>query len=76
MEQESDSDTNYTWCFQNSPQKFCKVVGRVVNRRMNKDHYGITKIGQNTEMGPGDLRRSAVHSDPSERPSANADVKN
>ena len=39
----------------------------------------ITKIGQNTEKSPGDLRRleeTFYHSNSNERPSAYAGVKN
>ena len=36
----------------------------------------IVELGQNTEKSPGDLRRLAVFSDCSEKPSANAGVKN
>ena len=48
-----------------------KVGGRV------EDHpnYCIIENGQNTEKSPVDLRRLAVHSNPSERSSANADVE-
>ena len=55
-----------------------KRAGRVGNRRMIQDHpnYSIIEIGKNTEKTPGDLRRLGSYSDSSERPSANAGVKN
>ena len=42
------------------------------------DHpnYRIIENGQNTEKSPGDLRETCCYSNSSERPSANADVKN
>ncbi len=40
-------------------------------------NYSSVKMGQNTEKSPGDVRRLAIyHSNSSERPLANADVKN
>ena len=58
MEHENDGDTNCNWCPRNDPQRLGKRVGRVGNRRTNRDHpnYSIVKIGQNTEKSPGDLR--------------------
>ena len=39
-----------------------QTLGMVGNRRTSQDHakYSITKIGQNTGKGPGDLRRLAT----------------
>ena len=34
MEHKSDSDTNYSWCAQNGPQKLGKETGRAENQRM------------------------------------------
>ena len=62
MEHESDGDTNCKWNTWNDPQRIVQGIGRVENRWTNRDHqnYSITKIGQNTEKSPGDLRRLAV----------------
>ena len=40
------------------PERLGKGTGKVENRRTNRDHpnHSITKIGQNTEKSPGDLR--------------------
>ena len=48
---------------------------------MSGDHPNDSLIenGQNTKKSPGDLRRleeTCCHSDSSEKPSANADMKN
>ena len=45
------------------------------NNNNNNNNDSITEDSQNTEKSPGDLRRLAV-SHSSEKPSANADVKN
>ena len=62
MDLEEDGDTNYNWCIWNDSRKPGKRVGRFENRRMSRDHlnYSITKIKQNTETSPGDLKRLAV----------------
>ena len=62
MEHEGDCDTNCNWCTWKDPQKIGKRTGRLRNQRIRRDHpdYSITKIGQNTEKSPGDLRRFAV----------------
>ena len=62
MEHGGDGDTNCIWCTWNSPQRLGKGVGRVGNRRSNRDHpdYSIVEIGQNTEKSPVDLKRLAV----------------
>ena len=54
-----------------------KGAGGFGNKRTSRDHpnYSIIKISQNAEKSPGDLRRLAVTQNPSERPSANADIK-
>ena len=41
----------------NDPQKLSKQTGGVGNQRTSQDHpnYIIVKIGQNTEISPGDL---------------------
>ena len=62
MEHENNGDTNYNWFARNSSQKLSKGSRRAENRRICHDllNYNITKIGQNTEKSPGDLRRLAV----------------
>ena len=47
-----------------------------VGGRVDHPNYSIIENGQNTEKSPGNLRRTSSHSNSSERPSANADVKN
>ena len=58
MEHEGDGDTSSNECAQNNPQMIGKEIGRLGNKRMNRDHpdYSIIKISQNTEKSPGDLR--------------------
>ena len=55
-----------------------KVGTGFVNKRTSGDHpnYSIVKIDLNTKKSPGDLRRLTVNQDSSEKPSANAGVKN
>ena len=62
MEHESDGDTNCNKCTWNNPQKIGKGTGRLRNQKASRDppDNSITKIGQNTEKNPGDLRRFAV----------------
>ena len=62
MEHESNGDTNYNWCTWNGPQRLSKGIERDGNLRMCQDNpnYSITKIMQNIEKSPGDLRRLAV----------------
>ena len=57
MEHESDGDTNCNWSIGNNPQGIGKGTRRPGNKRTSRDHpnYSIFKIGQNTEMSPGDL---------------------
>ena len=65
------------WSARYGSQRLGKRPGRVRNRKKCRDHpnYSITKNCQDTEKSPRDLRRLAVtHS--SERPSANAGIKN
>ena len=47
-------------------QKIGKGIGGLGNKRTSRDHsdYSITKICQNTEKSPGDLRRLAVSQTP------------
>ena len=62
MEYEGDVVTNCNRCARNGPQGNGKESGRLGIKRTSGDHtyYCIVKIGQNTEMSPGDLRRIAV----------------
>ena len=56
---ESDSNTNLSWCSQNSPQEQGKVTGDLRKNWNHPDHR-TTKIGYDTEKSPGNLRRLAV----------------
>ena len=66
MEHEKDGDTNCNWCTRHSHQRIGKGTGIIRNQRISGNHpdQSITKIGQNTEKGPGDLRRFAVTQTP------------
>ena len=77
MEHESDVYTNYNWCSWYIHRRIIKGTGGLENKRTSGDHpnYYIIETGQNNEKSSGDLRRLAV-TQTSERPSANADVKN
>ena len=43
-----------------------KEARRLKNQRMSRDHpnHSITKVNQNTEKSPGDLRRPAITQTP------------
>ena len=75
MEHESDGDSRCNWCTRYSQQK---IGTGIRNKRTSGDHpkYNMIEIGQNTKKSLGDLRRLAVTQDSSEKPSANAGVKN
>ena len=47
-------------------KNFEKGTGRVGNHSTNRDHlnYCMVEISQNTEKGPGDMRRIAVTQSP------------
>ena len=62
MEHESDGETNCNWCILNNPPKISTGTETLRNKRKSGDHpdYRIIKIGQNTEMNPGNLGRLAV----------------
>ena len=62
MKHESDGDTNCNWWTWNNPQNIGKGTEWLRNQRTSKDHpdYNITKIGQNTEKSPGELRRLGI----------------
>ena len=64
MEHEGDNDNKCNWCSWNDPQRIGKEIRR--NQRTSRDHPddNITKIGQNTEKSPGDLRRLPVTQTP------------
>ena len=66
MEYESDGNTNYIRCSWNGPPRLGKEAKRVGNRKMNRDHpsYSMTKIGQNTEKSPGNVRGLAITQTP------------
>ena len=61
MEHKVVGDTNCSWCTRNDPQML-KASGGIGNRRTSGNHpdYSIVKIGQNSEKGPGNLRRLVV----------------
>ena len=58
-------------------KRFGTVTGRLGRYRTSRAHLGYSNynVHQNTEKGPADLRILAV-TQTSEKPSANADVKN
>ena len=62
VEHESDSDTNWSWCTQNSSQRLGKEIRETGNHRKNQDHTdnSTVKISKNTQKSPGHLRRLAV----------------
>ena len=62
MKNGGDTDTNCICCARNNSKRIGKGTERLGNKRTSGNHpdYSIVKIDQNTEMGPGDLRRLAV----------------
>ena len=76
MEHESVGEPIVTGVLRTNSKVF-KEAGRVENRRTNRDHlnYNRIKIDQNTEKSPGD-KKTCCYSDSSEKPLANAGVKN
>ena len=60
MEPESDGDIKCNCCARYSHCRIGTKTGGLGNKRTCGDHqnYGISKIGQNTEKSPGDLRIS------------------
>ena len=62
MERKGDSDFSCSWCTWNDAQRISKGTGRLRNQRTRRDHpdNSITKIGQNTEKSPGDLRKLVI----------------
>ena len=59
---EGDNYTNFDWCFWYSHRRIIKGIGGLGNKRANGDHpnNSVIENGQNTEKGPGDLRRLAI----------------
>ena len=55
MGHKSDGDANCNWCTWNNRQRIDKETRRLRNQRTSGDHpdNSIFKIGQNTEMSPG-----------------------
>ena len=78
VEHESDVYTNCNWCSCHSHRWILKVTGGLGNKRTSEDlpDYYIIEIGLNTEKKARRLEKTYSHSNFSERPSANADVKN
>ena len=62
------TDANCNRCTRDDPQRVNKGAGRVENWRTSRHHpkSSIVKIGQNTEKGPGVLRRHVVTQTPIE----------
>ena len=62
MEHEVRGNTNYKQCDWNNPQRFGNGTRRLRNQRTSRDYpdNSTIKIGQNTEMKLGDLRRLPV----------------
>ena len=62
LKNESDSDTNCSWCLWNGSQRLGMSAGKIGNHRTKRDHqnYSIVKIDQNTGKSPGDQRRLNV----------------
>ena len=63
MEPGGNGGTNCSWRTWNNLQRFDKVTGRLRNQRTTRDHsdQNITKIGQNTEKSPWDLKKFAIN---------------
>ena len=78
MEHEGDGDINFNLCTWNDPQKFSKRSRGVRNQRTSWDNpnYSIVEARSDyweESWWPG---VNCCHSNTSNRPSANADVKN
>ena len=61
-----------------SHQRIIKGTGGFGNKRTSRDHpnYYIIENGQNAAKSPGKPEETGGHTDSSERPLANAGVKN
>ena len=77
VEHESGAFTNYYWCSWYCHERVNKGTTWLGNKGKSGYHpnYYTIKIGQNTEKSPG-LGETCRHSNFSEKPSANADMKN
>ena len=66
MEHVGDDDTNRSRWVQYNPHGLMKKTGGTGINRKNRDYLdnSIIKIGKNTEMSPGELRRVAVSQNP------------
>ena len=66
MEYEGDGDTNCNWCSRYNYRGISKGTGRLGNMRTSGDYsnYIIIKIPQNTDKGPGNLKRFAITKTP------------
>ena len=62
MEYDGDDDTNRGLCTWDNPQRICKEIGRLGNKKTSTENpeYSMIKIGHNTEESPGDTRRLAI----------------
>ena len=59
MEHEVDGETNCKWCVWDNPQKIGTGTEGVGDRRTSGDYpdNSIVAVSQNTEKGPGNLRK-------------------
>ena len=55
VEHESDGDTSCHWCSQNGSQSLGKRLVVLETGGRDEISQGTAKVGQNTEMSPGDL---------------------
>ena len=78
MGHESDGDTNFNGHTRYSHRRIGTGTGGLGKKRTSGDHLNcsILEIVLNTKKSPGDLRETCCHSDSTERPSANAGMKN
>ena len=78
MEKVTEHEDDRNRCTRYSHQRIVIGNGGIGNKRMSGDYtnFSIIKIGRNTEKSPEDWRRFVVTQISSERPSANACVKN
>ena len=62
VEHKSDGYTNCNWCSWYRHQRIGSRTERFGNKGMWRDcpNYSIIEISQNTEKGPGELKRFAV----------------
>ena len=78
MEHESNDCANCDWCVRYKNLRIIKRPGKLGSWRTGRDYPNdsIAKNGQNPATNPGRFEESCCHSNSSEKPSANTDVKN